>query len=106
MSNARPYIIKDHPDVPDSYGIKIKYITGREEEFDGTHIIIDKTQYSDGTNFQIMPNNAPFIQILTLDDRYIAIPLGSIEKIEFDKRYSEYVALKSKIKEKQNEKPN
>jgi len=72
-------------ELPDYWGIKIYYINGKSEEIEGMHKVISET----GT-----------IEILSSDDVWSLIPIANIQRIEFDKRFSEAVAFREKEREK------
>lgn len=80
----KPFIPKEDERLPDAWGIKITYATGRVEEFEGTHNVYKET----GT-----------LEILTMEDKFFLLPIQNILKIEFDNRFSRFVHLK---KEKEN----
>jgi len=87
--NLLPFIPKEHPDLPDHYGIKIHYITGKSEDFEGIHFIVKDTST---------------IEIITSDDLFRIIPFSSILKIELDKRFSKSVEINRQITAEKNRK--
>lgn len=75
-----PFIQKENGGLPDSYGAKIFYVTGKQDEFElASHTLIQATG---------------MIELVTEDDRFHLIPFSSIQRLEFDKRFSKIVALK------------
>lgn len=77
-----PFIPKEDPEIPDHYGMKVLYVNGKMEEFElAQHLLNEKTLS---------------IEFATKDDLWNWIPLSSIQRLEFDKRMSKIVALKSK----------
>lgn len=83
----RPFIPKDDERFPDHYGIIIHYVTGKKDDFEGLHYIIKETST---------------IEIVTKDDVWNLIPISSILRIEFDKRFSTVVALRDDARRKNN----
>jgi len=83
MSGVLPFIPKENSDIPDYYGMKILYVNGKIEEIDGSHTIIKDTST---------------VEILSKDDVFSFVPISSIQRIEFDKRFSTIVSLRNKNK--------
>ena len=74
-----PFIPKDHEKLPDHYGATIFYITGGQESFDlASHRFIKESNS---------------FEICTKEDIWEIIPLSSIKKIQFDKRFSTIVVI-------------
>lgn len=79
-----PILAKEHQELPDSYGVMIYLITGKQEEFEiGSHYLSDK-----------------LFELHTKDDKIVWYPLSNIVKIEFDKRFSKIVEIKRKMEKK------
>lgn len=85
----RPYLKKDHPDLPDSYNISIKYIDGSKDDFEVA-------------SHNLNPNTG-IMQIWTKEDICVWVVTSNIKVFEFDKRFSKIVALKEKINKKEDE---
>ena len=82
-----PFIPKEHSELPDQYGIKILYLTGGFEDVEVVkHRIFPETQ---------------LMEYLTKEDQYELVPIASIKKIEFDKRFSKIVQLREEMNQKQ-----
>lgn len=79
-----PILLKENPDLPDFYGVKIAYVTSRSEEFE----IVSHRFYKELSMFEVVTKN----------DQWINFPLHNITKIEFDKNFSKLVALKEEEK--------
>jgi hypothetical protein len=101
--SVMPFVKKEHPDMPDFYGITVKLITGRSLEYEGSHVMIDKAiGFAPGERKpEMMMHGAPYVEIATKDDKFVCIPFSSIECIEFDKRYSKVVAIRKETMEKE-----
>jgi hypothetical protein len=79
MIQALPFIPKQDHELPDSYGMKIYYVNGKSDEFDvASHRVIKETAS---------------IEFVTKDDLWSIIPLTSIQRLEFDRRFSKVLAL-------------
>lgn len=80
--NAHIFLPKEDAELPDSYGIDIFYITGKEDEFEvASHRLI-----ADST----------ILELVTKDDFWHLIPLANIKKISFNKNFSKVIAIKEK----------
>ena len=75
----RPYIPKQCPGIPDSYGIKVHYHSGDIDSFQGLHSLIRDTQS---------------LEIVTKDNEWTLIPMTSIKKVIFDKNFPKYLEAK------------
>lgn len=103
-ANISSFIPKEDPELPDWYGIKVWYHGEKDpQEFEAAgHQIIDKIWVPENTldgsmGFKYGGAMAtPYIEIRTKDDLFHMIPFSSYKKIEFDKRYSQVVALREK----------
>jgi hypothetical protein len=82
--NVRSFIPKDNQEMPDSYNVKIYYITGKTDDFCVVSLFpIPQTQT---------------IEIWLKDDLMLLIPIQSILKIEYDKKWSKIVEISKKEK--------
>ena len=82
----RPYLPKSNQNLPDSYGVKIYYVTGKVESFElASHTFTKETG---------------LFEFTTKDDLWNWVPISSVQRIEFDKRFSEIMATKEKEMEK------
>lgn len=86
---TRPFLPKVSSDMPDNYGVKIMYVTGKEEVFElASHNFVKET----GT-----------FEFVTKDDIWSWVPMSSVQRIEFDKRFSKIMAIREKELQKQTE---
>jgi len=73
---------KDDARLPDCYGVKIKYITGKIEQF-----TIASHMYSKETGL---------LEIWTHEDTKVSwIPMSSVERVEFDKDFTKVLNIRS-----------
>lgn len=72
---------KEHPDLPDNYGLTITYLTGKSETFE----LASQAPITNG-----------IFEFTTLDDTYHWIPITSIAHFHFDKRFTKVIELKNK----------
>ncbi len=90
----RPYLPKTNQNIPDNYGVKIYYVTGKVETFElASHTFTKDTG---------------LFEFTTKEDLWNWVPMSSVQRIEFDKRFSEMMAIKEKefqkIEKAQNKK--
>ena len=79
----RPFIPKEY-DLPDAYGLKIFYVNGRVDEFEiASHNVLKEFQN---------------LEFVTKEDVWNWVPLTSILRVEFDKRFSKIVAVRAEMK--------
>lgn len=64
------------PGVPESYGLKIRFVYGETEDFD----VVRHNHLPNGT-----------LELTLTDDTYCVIPLSSIGKMNFDKNFTALV---------------
>jgi len=74
-------LAKEHPDIPDCYGIKIVYITGGDDKFE----VVKHFPIKDG-----------FIEFWDTDEQLHLIPISSIKNLTFDKRWTKLIELNAK----------
>lgn len=80
---------KEHKDFPDSYGIKVWYISGEQEEFElASHVYSKETQ---------------LFEFWSKDALVSWIPMSAIQRIEFDKNFTKIVEIKQETERKKNE---
>lgn len=85
-----PFIPKEHSELPDQYGMKIHFLTGGFEDIEAVkHRIYPETQ---------------LVEYLTKEDEYELVPIASIKKIKFDKRFSKIIQLREENSRKAEEK--
>jgi len=89
--NAPILLPKEDPGIPDSYKIKITYITGRTEEYDVA------SQYPINPQMQIL-------EFWTAEDLNVWIELRNVVKIEYDKNWSKMIAIREKMLRAEREK--
>ena len=82
FAQARPFIPKQSQELPDNYGVKICFVTGTCEEFELASHFVD--------------HDTNMFEFATKDDVWNWVPLSSVLRIEFDKRFSKIVSLKEK----------
>ncbi len=86
MKKIRPFIKKQHPDIPDIYGITLFYLDGTKEELKiASHAFLKDTK---------------FFEYVTEDDFWSVVPFDSLKKISFDKNFSKMLALKTAEQQK------
>lgn len=93
---------KEHPDLPDAYGLEI-YFHGEREPLRvdvSEHKIIDKIYQPEGKEengaiiYRLVGIAAvPLLEYRTEDDFLETVPLSSIKRLKFDKRYSQIRAI-------------
>lgn len=87
MSGVKPfYLLKENQELPDAYGLKVHYVTGKEEEF-------ELAQHSFNKETQLL-------EFWTSNDIVNWIPLSAVNRVEFDKRFSKMVAIKQEMERK------
>ncbi len=78
----RPYLPKANQNLPDNYGVKIYYVTGKVETFElASHNFAKETG---------------LFEFTTKEDLWSWVPMSSVQRIEFDKRFSQMMAEKEK----------
>ena len=104
---GKVFLPKDDQAIPDHYGITIHYINGHKDDFEvAEHRIIEKTRtYCVGGDFQDeatkerfkMENSVvPYLELVLKEDTFTWIPLSSIQRLDFDKRFTKIIELKKK----------
>ena len=79
---VKPFIPKDNHELPDHYGIKVCYATGKTEELElASH------------NFN---KETGIFECWTKEDHCNWLIMENIVRIEFDKRFSKMIAIKVK----------
>lgn len=96
----KTYIPKDDQRLPDNYTIKVFYVTGKVEELNLVfHKLIDTTLINLPDNkIRVEVNPCPFLEYCTVDDVWGNIPMGSVQRLEWDKNFSKMVAIKQEAK--------
>ncbi|HOX21866.1 MAG TPA: hypothetical protein PLL10_00250 [Elusimicrobiales bacterium] len=79
-----PFVPKDDYELPDSYGIKVSYVSGGSEEFELASHAFNK--------------DTGLLEFWTKEDKCCWIPLSSVKRLEFDKRFSKIMEIKAKAK--------
>lgn len=72
-------IIKEHAELPDTYGIKLSFITGKTAEYTVA-------------GHKFLPDNK--LEFVTFEDEWHVVPLTNVIDLTFDKQFSKIVALK------------
>jgi len=97
MSNVLPFIPKADYNTPDHYTMMVWFHDGKgplEVEI-AQHRILDKVMSDNGRD-AIGPHAAPTLEYVTKDDVWGLIPVSSIKRLEFDKRFSQIIAMRQK----------
>ena len=74
------FIPKDDQELPDAYGMKVFYLDGKSEEFE-----VAQHQLHDS-----------LLSLITKEDTVHWVPLGSVKRVEYDKRFSKVLAVRQK----------
>lgn len=87
MANPMLYLKKDDQRLPDHYGLKVYYLDGKVDEFEvATHRL-----------------GPTVLEITTSEDQWNWLVVASIKRVEFDKRFSQIIALKEeRLKDKRD----
>lgn len=121
-----PVISKEHPDLPDHYGMSVE-ILGRSEPVKievASHLVIDKVWLPVEQEVEVKdeagnpkkneagniikekvtvyvpaPAPAPYMEVITKDNEYKIIPFSCMGPCSLDLRYSKIVALREKKKQ-------
>lgn len=104
--NASAFIPKEHPEIPDSYGVTITLLSGKTTKYEiAEHHLIHrsldkeiKDQHGVTVDVITNPHPSPFWQFHTKDDKEILIPMSAIADIEFDSRWAKIVEIKKEMK--------
>ena len=88
--NVLPFLSKEDPEIPDSYGMSLLYVNGKKEDF-------ELAQHHLNTNLAV-------IEFVTTDDLWNWVPLSSVQRLAFDKRFSKLMAIKTKPQPKEENK--
>lgn len=81
-----PFLPKEHPGLPDSYMVTVKYHDGREEQFELVNHVF---MFTGG-----------YIELCTVQGEFIVIPATAYRTIRFDSRWSKIVEIKKEIEAK------
>jgi hypothetical protein len=81
----RPFIPKQDPEMPDHYGIEVHYLDGKMEEF-------EIVNHNLGDKHGVM-------SMLTKDDQVQWIPMISVKRVLFDKRFTKVMEIRRKQEE-------
>ena len=71
----RPYLPKVNQNLPDNYGVKIYYVTGKIETFEPASHNFNKS--------------SGLFEFATKEDIWNWVPMSSVQRLEFDKRFSD-----------------
>ena len=97
----KSFIPKDDQALPDSYTVKIQYVTGKEETIEvASHRLIEQVilkELRDATGkvveVQTAPHPAPFFEFWTKDDMLVNVTLSNVTSIHFDKNWTKVVQI-------------
>lgn len=77
-----PFIPKEDQCLPDAYGLIVYYVNGKKDEFElASHSLNHQTG---------------MLEFFTKDDLISWVPLSSVTRFEFDKRFSKIIDIKNK----------
>lgn len=84
MQTVMPFIPKQDPEIPDCWEIKIHYVDGKVESFEGYHFPITEIG---------------IFEFITKENevRHF-VQMTSVRRIEFDRRYTKALQIQKKIK--------
>ncbi|MBI2092232.1 MAG: hypothetical protein HYT75_04475 [Deltaproteobacteria bacterium] len=85
-ADVLPFIQKMFSELPDNYAIVVKYVTGKEETIEIASHNLNK--------------ELGIFEFVTKDDIWSWIPISSIQRLEFDKRFSKIMAIKEEEEKK------
>jgi hypothetical protein len=80
----KPYIPKEHPDIPDFYSITVTYHDGKSDTFE----VVSHKFHSN------------LLDLVLKDDLYAVLPVEGFRKVELDKNFSKLVELKNEQNKK------
>lgn len=93
----KPFLKKEHEDLPDFYGVKITYANGKDEDYEiVSHGYMQNITAFDQDGNPRERQHMGLLELATKNDGFIVLPLCNIFRIEFDKNFSKIVALKRK----------
>lgn len=88
MSGILTFLPKEDQRLPDHYGIKIYYLTGKCDEFQlASHV------YSKETDM---------IEFWTKENLLHWVPMNAVAKIEFDSNFSKIIEIKNDRRKENN----
>ena len=82
---ALPFLSKEDPEIPDSYSVSFLYVNGKKEDF-------ELAQHQLNPSLGVM-------EFVTSEDLWNWVPLSSLQRLTFDKRFSKLMEIKTKSKE-------
>ena len=94
------FIPKEVNGMPDCYSIKVNYTNGKEEEIE---IVDHKIILKLGRPPQTLDIPIPFLEFITFEDETGWIPMCSISKLMFDKRWTRILDLRKEEEKKKNQ---
>lgn len=87
MQNRQIFIPKDHPELPDCYGLIVEYIDGRSETIEIVSHSINGTA----------EHQKNLVSFTTHDDEFGWIPLYNVKKVKLDKRWTKILEIKREM---------
>lgn len=84
FAQVTPFVPKQSPALPDAYSVTIKFVNGTSETFE-----LASHRLKDGQ-----------FEFETRDDLWNWVPMSSVARIEFDKRFSQIMDIKEKEERK------
>lgn len=78
--NVMAFIPKEDDKLPENYGLTVSFLDGKTDEFEvASHRLGEKV-----------------FEFVTKEDVWNWVPLTAVKRIEFDKRFSQIIAIKEK----------
>lgn len=113
---VRVFIPKDDQSLPDSYKMTLHYVSGRREEFDvASHRIVEHLRIPNPegklfeeiegqkVRFDVVPNPVPYYEFYDKEGCVHAVPVLSVQRVEFDKAYSKFLEAGQKFYKRKGE---
>ncbi len=97
---------KEHPDLPDSYSVKIDYMNGKSETLEvAKHIVVDKIFMFDDKGKMVSwePHTSPFVEFQLTDDTYKTVPMANAS-FHYDKSWTKIVEIRKTLKKELDDK--
>lgn len=108
MANLKTFIPKVDQEMPDYYGMEIRFLGEREplKLEVASHEFVDKVyepifEIKEGKKiFKEMKlfgvHHAPYVEIFTTDDQTIVVPMNTVKSMNFDKNWRKIVEVRNK----------
>ncbi|MBP7209619.1 MAG: hypothetical protein KBA02_00320 [Paludibacteraceae bacterium] len=91
---VKQFIPKEHPEIPDSYGVEVSFFGGKAEKYEVvSHRVVDKVFNKDAL---MGINPSPFWElVLKENDELICFPVNNCS-VKFDGRWFKLIDLANK----------